>query len=467
MRIVWLTACLLALGCDQDVQLAEQVGELVVSPRFIDLGVVTIGDHANAEVDLVNARGTLKVLAVEVLNVQGDYFSASGAVGAEVTDTQSSALAITYEPTEAGLHYAEILIRTDEAENNEHIVQVRGLAASGAAHIYPPLIDFGPVPAGSSASAEFTLVNDGVVPVDLNAFRADNPLFVVATSLPLTVQPGESAQIAVRFESDGLEHIATSTPRLSADASADSVVLQANACSNPSGTAYDADLDGHSYCADDCDDADATSHGGATEVCDGRDNNCDGTIDESTSCFDDDGDGISEDEGDCNDSDSAVASGFIEVQGNGIDDDCDGVADFGTGDGDGDGYAAWAGDCDDAEPTLFPGAAEVADGLDNDCDGTIDEGTLAYDDDGDGVSEDAGDCDDTNTSVLPFASELQDGVDNDCDTVVDEGTSAYDDDTDGFTEIGGDCDDANAAISPGIPETTGDGIDNDCDGVVR
>lgn len=439
----------------------------MVSPTFIDIGVVTVGDHANTEVELLNARGTLKVLAVEVLNVQGDYFTTSGAVGAEVSDSRTSALAVTYQPTEAGLHYAEILIRTDEPKDNEHVIQVRGRAAEGVMRIFPPLVDFGPVKAGNTATAEFTLVNDGEIAVDLTNFRADSQLFTISTPLPLKIEPGQSSVVAVRFDSDGMEHIATSTPKLSAQASVGTVTLQANACSNPSGAAYDSDDDGHSYCADDCDDANAETYGGAPESCDGADNNCDGTVDETTSCFDDDGDGVSEDEGDCNDGDTSVSSMVIEIQGNGIDDDCDGTADYGTGDGDGDGYAAWAGDCDDTNPNQSPAADESADAVDNDCDGTVDEGTTAYDDDGDGLSEDGGDCNDANAAVFPAAFELAEGIDNDCDGMVDEGTASYDDDTDGFTEVGGDCDDANAGISPGTPETTGDGVDNDCDGVVQ
>jgi len=120
---------------------------------------------------------------------------------------------------------------------------------------------------------------------------------------------------------------------------------------------------------------------------------------------------------------------FIDADGDGVGDepapDCDPADDRVTLDG----------DCDDDDASIYPGASELCDGLDNNCDGVADEGatlTVYADADGDGfgddgVSEDAceagdgqsdvgGDCDDADGAVYPGASEIcGDGILNDCD----------------------------------------------------
>ena len=120
---------------------------------------------------------------------------------------------------------------------------------------------------------------------------------------------------------------------------------------------------------------------------------------------------------------------------------------------DGDGYGSPADpsclfpdlDCDDSDPTVNPGAAEVADdGIDQDCNG-VDTITCIVDDDMDGYGTDVG------TTVL--------APDGSCDTADGESLD--------FT----DCDDTDPDVNPGAVESfsTGncsDGVDNDCDGSV-
>ncbi|HHO53144.1 MAG TPA: hypothetical protein ENK18_20285 [Deltaproteobacteria bacterium] len=227
----------------------------------------------------------------------------------------------------------------------------------------------------------------------------------------------------------------------------------------------DDDGDGFAEAGGDCDDTDAGVNPAAIEVCDGIDADCDGLIDDETDCYDDDGDGFSEDDGDCNDGDIAVSPDATEDPANGIDDDCDGITDDGATDRDGDGLTADAGDCDDDDETVHPGAIEICDGLDDDCDGLIDDETDCYDDDGDGFSEDDGDCHDGDDDLFPGATEQPDGLDNDCDGLVDEDTVVADDDGDGLSENAGDCDDGDDTVYPGAPELA-DGLDNDCDEII-
>jgi hypothetical protein len=114
----------------------------------------------------------------------------------------------------------------------------------------------------------------------------------------------------------------------------------AGACNAESCTDVDQDtyaIEGGNCGEIDCDDTNPDVHPGATEVCNnGVDDDCDDLIDQADPecliCTDNDEDGYAAEGGacgpaDCNDNDSDIHPGVLEVCGNGVDDDCDGLMD--------------------------------------------------------------------------------------------------------------------------------------------
>ncbi len=104
---------------------------------------------------------------------------------------------------------------------------------------------------------------------------------------------------------------------------------------------------------------------------------------------------------DCNDGDPTIHPGADDVACDGVDTDCDGTVEIWYRDADGDGvgtnsdvlitctqppgYVAIRFDCDDNDPLRFPGATDPCDGFDADCDGNGERWYADLDGDGYGV----------------------------------------------------------------------------------
>ena len=256
---------------------------------------------------------------------------------------------------------------------------------------------------------------------------------------------------------------------------------QENFDEDGAGDACDLDDDNDQVLdADDCQPLNPGIYPGAVEECDGVDNNCNDQVDEG---FEPIECGL----GACEHTIDACLDGVLQwcdpMEGadaeacDGVDNDCDGEVDQGLGQ-----TSCGIGPCEHSVDNCAGGEVqvcdplagaedEICDGVDNNCDGDIDEGTGGNDCT---IENDVGVCAGTNLCVdgqlvcdaaVPAPDDC-DGLDNDCDGEVDEelGQTSC-----GFGEclhtvdhcVGGEnqvCDPLEGAV-----EESCDGLDNDCD----
>ncbi len=186
------------------------------------------------------------------------------------------------------------------------------------------------------------------------------------------------------------------------------------------------------------------------------------------SLYDFDGDGIPDSE-DCAPEDPNVYPTAPDEEGNGVDENCDGVDGELVCDADGDGYVnelCGGNDCDDNDADVNSSKEEICDGKDTDCDGDLPLGEVDLDMDGAAVCE--GDCDDSSV-LFNILDEDGDGYTT-CDLLADcddhdELLTPADLDFDGYSTCTGDCDDFAGLVHP-LADELCDGLDTDCDGEV-
>ena len=159
----------LLVGCGgSDVTVTKQDSEIVVSPTFADLGVVAVGTEVEQLVTVQSTKGDIALLAVDLVNVEGEAFSLAETPPAQVSEGTPVELRVLYAPTEPGYQWARLTLQTD-AVTTEVAVEMRAEAAEPSAEVYPTLVDFGRVAPGSTGTANFVVHNTGSIPLTVDA----------------------------------------------------------------------------------------------------------------------------------------------------------------------------------------------------------------------------------------------------------------------------------------------------------
>ncbi len=355
-------------------EVTDGAGLLTIEPTGHDFGQ----HYPDGLVDSVTATvsnpgaGPLTVASVDLSAGCGSVVATGLAAGSVLAAGASSSLELAFTPVDDYPLDCVVTIVGDSDDTAIHLVANETVTSE------PPSVSFvAPLPGAlvdplADITVELALSDDILPPslLDCELWSLAQSRFITScaaaddsgtTSVILsagTLDAGSDTLVA--RVADGLPPVVT--------ASLPVAVLDAPA----------VDADGDAFdpggTPPDCDDADASAYPGATELPDGLDNDCDSTIDEGTPIVDDDSDGYTPEGGDCDDTDAATSPGSPE-RADSADNDCDGTIDEGTSiyDDDGDGWSEMDNDCDDDDARTGPYATEVCDdGVDNDCDGLAD-----------------------------------------------------------------------------------------------
>ncbi|MBA2321411.1 MAG: hypothetical protein H0V89_09670 [Deltaproteobacteria bacterium] len=219
---------------------------------------------------------------------------------------------------------------------------------------------------------------------------------------------------------------------------------------------------------EDCVDSNPDIHPGAIEICNSIDDDCDGQADDADLDIDP----------------LVVDDWYVDPDG---DDYGAGVAVIQCARPSG--HAPEPGDCNQTSPEVNPDASEVCNGIDDDCDLLADESDPSLDPlslgdwypdvDGDGVGDDAlvvqacdapsdiyvlvgGDCDDANVDLAGPTEWYADADGDGFGSGAALGPAACAPQVAGGVAFDGDCNEGNATINPGEQDLCEDGIDQDC-----
>lgn len=196
---------LLALGCQPDYDLGKVEGTETEGPAIeLDPSELYFGT-GEAGTELVqsfaiNSVGTVALTVTDIqLGAEGPFSIAAFGDDMNIRTGASESIVVTYTAT-GEEDVGEVLVFSNDPES-PHTVLLNGGGLSPELTIDPDSYDFGYVPAGSSAEAEFALRNTGDATLQVTSVGTTESVFAYALgdSLPIALEPGEETTVTVTY----------------------------------------------------------------------------------------------------------------------------------------------------------------------------------------------------------------------------------------------------------------------------
>ncbi len=196
---------LVAAGADNEIAIrvtGEGVERRVGAPDVLDFGDVALGDVKVLPLPITSGSELDLDVEVSIGGADAAAFrvESDGAFALAPGETKSAQLG--FLPRERRAYEATALVKLCE-ECAPSSVRLIGNGASGAVVPVPEALDFGTIPPGTTKALTLRVENHGDFPAQLGAALigagSDAVFTIVSQALPLTLGPGEGAEIEVRF----------------------------------------------------------------------------------------------------------------------------------------------------------------------------------------------------------------------------------------------------------------------------
>lgn len=180
--------------------LATVAGTVTLSQQTINFGSLPVGKSREMSVNITNHASTPAL--INSVTVEGDdraMFTADVTGGFTLQPSESRTVRVTFVPSNNGSKFA--ILRFTTASGTQPVASLTGKGGSAKISVVN-VADFGTVSANSFREVEVTVNSTGDEPLVINSAYVSGPSssdFSVMTSVPVEIQPGQSANLIVRF----------------------------------------------------------------------------------------------------------------------------------------------------------------------------------------------------------------------------------------------------------------------------
>jgi hypothetical protein len=180
-------------GCDPWIALRDEKNQAVVA---LDFGQVQ--GQESRTLTLLNRIEECGTLRVSEVRVDGDSFALQQGGSTTLEPQESTELIVRFDPQQAGAAQGSLVILSNDPFYPELSVPLTGTLPSLDLSLSHELLDFGEVLVPCEGEAQLSVENIGSAPVLLEGVTLPEP-FSLDTTLPLSLEPGESTSLDLRF----------------------------------------------------------------------------------------------------------------------------------------------------------------------------------------------------------------------------------------------------------------------------